>query len=177
MRTSFVWMAVIVLSACAAVPFDHSKVITEEPSYWWGDKYRQGDRVIPIRGMMNALETEEPSRPHVERWRRYRVGTTATAIPGVLSMGLGFGELTHAGGNRAMGWSLLGIGLGLYATSQVLVDVARSAAHEAVAAHNAQIQRAGRASAGSFNVEAPCFEAFRDGRGQVAHVAGIAVTF
>jgi hypothetical protein len=176
-RRSIVWVAAVVLSACAAVPFDRSKIIAEERSFWWGDKYRQGDGVISIRGMMSALETEEPSRPHVERWRRYHVGTVATLVPGAVSMGFGYGEFSRQGGNRAVGLSLLGGGFGLFVTSQVLGEAARSAAHEAVAAHNALIQPAGRASAGSFRVEAPWIVALRDGRGRVAHAAAIAVTF
>lgn len=177
MRTSFVWVAVFVLSACATVPFDRSKLVAEERSFWWGDKYRQGDGVISIHGMMSALRTEELSRPHVEKWRRYHIGTIATLIPGAASTGFGYGELSRHSGNRAVGLSLLGGGFGLFLTSQVLGEAARSAAHEAVAAHNALIQRAGPATAGSFRVEGPWIVALRDGRGRVAHAAAISATF
>jgi hypothetical protein len=175
-KSTFLSVALLMLAGCAST-FDRSKVIVEERSDWWGDRYSQGKGRIGVPELMRALESEELARPHAERWRTYDWATMGTFVPGALAMGFGYSEVTRADGNTTAGWTLVCAGAGLFFASQVFADVARSAARDAVAAHNAMIQGTKGSSAAERPQPWPWIGALPDGRGRAAHAAGVAVRF
>ncbi len=118
MRTMFVSAAALVLPGCFA-SFDHSRAIEVE-RHWYGSTFRQRDGRLNYSDMMDALESEEAARPHVQRWRPYFKWALATSVASGASVGLGYGELARDGGNRTVGWTLVGVGLGLFIPAEVL---------------------------------------------------------
>ena len=175
MRAIFVSAVALVLSGCFA-SLDRSKAIEVE-RHWYGTAYAQRGEHLGYWGMLNALESEEVARPHVERSRRYFYGAMATALLGGASAGFGVGELDRRGGNRTVGWTLVSVGVGLLIPMEVLSSAQRSAADDAVAAHNSLVRGAAPAAAGVCELRGPWIAALPDGRGGTVRAAGLEGAF
>jgi hypothetical protein len=175
MRSIFVSAAALVLSGCFA-SFDRSKAIEVEP-HWYGATYAQAEGPLFYWGMMNALESEEAARPHVERWRRNSYGTIATAVAAGASAGVGINVLASPGGNRKVGWSLVGVGIGLLIPMQIMSSAQLSAAGDAVGAHNSLLGGRAPAAERGLRPGSPWVALFPDGRGGTTQAAGLAGVF
>lgn len=175
MRTIFVSALALVLSGCFA-SFDRSKAIEVE-RHWYGTTYAQPEGRVNPWDMMNSLESEAAARPHVERWRQFTYGAMVPALAGGASTGLGLVELSDPRGNRAAGWTLVGLGVGLLIPMQIMSSAGIAAAGDAVAAHNSLLGGPAPTAARSLQLRDPWIAAFPDGRGGTVQAAGFAGSF
>jgi len=164
----------LALSGCLATT-DVSRPITIE-HHWYGETYRQENGRLQQLDMMSALGTRDAARPHVERWRRYFYGTMASAVVGGGTLGYGLGTLARPGGDRELGWALVGVGAGLFVAMEVMSMASASAAEDAIAAHNASFPSTAPPAV-SCRLPTPWFAALPDGRGGTAGSAGLGGSF